>query len=168
MSDPVMDVNSSNALLFSELFSEYQPGRDGSPFMLATSNGRIARPDDDQPWFFAEALGTSDSNHSIGELPLQGGMSTEILQHTLPQALKPQVLRPPKRSSTTSSTLAWSNATPVAQSVQPLAFDKPEVELPPRSGVRRGPLRVDVAEHARIMRKRRSCWPCRLVKFKVR
>jgi hypothetical protein len=42
-------------------------------------------------------------------------------------------------------------------------------DLPKRTlcGVRKGPLRMEIAAHARQMRKYASCWPCRMAKVMV-
>jgi hypothetical protein len=165
MPDPTPDLNNSNALPFSDGFPVNQPGREGSPFMTAISSF-IARPDA-PPWVFPQVIVNRRRDYSNSALSHPRGISAEILQPTVLQTPKFKTLQPSKRSSTTSSTLEWSNTTPGPQSVQPLAVDKQEVKLPPRSGCRNGPLPPEVAKQARIMRKKGACWPCRLVKFKV-
>lgn len=153
----------NNTLSFLDPYPENQLDRGGSPFTPATIHGLIGSSNE-PPWVFPQAVDNRTISCSNDGLPHQAAM---VLKTAVPQTSKQKELQPSKRSSTTSSTLAWSITTPGPKSVQLLAVDKPEAKLPPRSGLRNGPLAAEVAEHARVMRKFRSCYSCRLVKYKV-
>ncbi len=165
ISEPITSLD-SNFSSSPNRFQGNQPGRGVSPFTTATINGFIA-PLNEPPWHLAQAIPTRTMNYSGNLLPRQLAMSPEVLPPTFPQTHKPRKLQPSKRSSTTSSTLEWSNNTQGTQSIQPLAAPRGQVKLLPRSGVRKGALAPKNAEEARIMRRYKSCWPCKLVKAKV-
>jgi hypothetical protein len=61
-------------------------------------------------------------------------------------------------SLSTKSDSNWTNT-----AVSERSFGKTER----RFGVRQGPLSLEIAGHARDMRKARACWSCRMAKFKV-
>jgi hypothetical protein len=157
----------SNTYSFSYQFPQGQPGRRESPFRPDTCGEFIGEPNE-PPWFPQQAIQNSASNRLENKIPHQAVISTETLQPNFPATSKWKDLQPSKRSSTTSSTLEWSNSTAGAQSVQPLPVGKPLFQLPPKSGFRDGPLSPEDRAHARRMRQQKSCWPCRLVKVKVK
>lgn len=167
---PVPDLaavlnDSPNALSFLEQFVENQPIREGSPVMLDFTEP--VTNVENSPWFFSQAFNYGDSTDLNSEYVDQSGKSMELSQPTVPQTPKRIAPQPPKRSSTTFPTFAWDNTTLGLQSVRPLIVRKSGVKLPPRLGVRNGPLPPKVAEHAQLMRKLKPCWPCKLLKVKV-
>jgi hypothetical protein len=152
----------SNTLSFSP---DQQNSGHGSPLAPESTNRLTARSDD--PWSLRPSLPEGINVSRNGEHHHGTEMLVVNSQPNTSPGTRFKLLRPFQDSTLKSSDDMFRHTTIGSNSLQSLTGEKKESKAQGRPGIRRGPLEPETAKHARVIRRKGACWPCRLWKVKV-